>query len=542
MDTQTFLNHFRTIADAPNGIDQLRDLILELTISGRLAKPGSDSDTPDSAVAKLLSTKDELLSIRSKPAIPRRPSPTEFPYRLPSSWELIRVDDSGTYTNGVAFKASERDASGIPIVRIQNLTNPQADFNFTNQNMKKSNLVEKGEILVSWSATLDAFIWQGPKAAVNQHIFKVDPETAIFGTTFLYLCLRWVIRRLAESEALHGLAMKHINRGDFVSAVIPVPPKEEQASLVGRFNHLISLCDQLETAKKEKDALRTAARESAINAVLTASTPEELSAAWARIRDNWTTYANTPESIATLRSLILDLALTGQLIPQDPADSLVQVEWSDSSLKLDPNKLWGREHLSRTPSSWQVIPMARLGKWGSGGTPTRSNKAYYGGTIPWLVIGDLNEGVVTGAETAITSKGLDESSATMIPTGAVLIAMYGSIGKSAIAGIECTTNQAIAHCVPDEEIISTDFLFRLVQAIRIRLLEQGRGMAQQNISQTILKHLLIGLPSRAEQDRIVARIDELLALCDELELAMADRYALREKLASSVARAVVDAT
>ena len=186
--------------------------------------------------------------------------------------------------------------------------------------------------------------------------------------------------------------------------------------------------------------------------------------------------------------------------------------------------------------------MARLGKWGSGGTPTRTNKAYYGGTIPWLVIGDLNEGVVTGAETAITSKGLDESSATMIPTGAVLIAMYGSIGKSAIAGIECTTNQAIAHCVPDEEIISTDFLFRLVQAIRIRLLEQGRGMAQQNISQTILKHLLIGLPSRAEQDRIVARIDELLALCDELELAMADRYALREKLASSVARAVVDAT
>lgn len=250
--------------------------------------------------------------------------------------------------------------------------------------------------------------------------------------------------------------------------------------------------------------------------------------------DNFGIIAEAPGGVDRLRELILNLAFSAQLVPQQSDDSPVDVEWSEAALKLDKQKLWGQEFITDVPDSWRVLPLARLGKWGSGGTPTRNNKAYYGGNIPWLVIGDLNDGLVTSAETHITVKGLSESSATLVPVGAVLIAMYGSIGKSGVTGFECATNQAIAHCIPDTSIVSTEFLFRLIHGLRPRLFAQGRGMAQQNISQTILKHLMIALPPKEEQGRIVQKVDELMNLCDKLEAAKNSRDSLQELLAKAI--------
>ena len=260
MDSQTFLDNFGIIADTTGGIERVREIVLELAISGRLVQHDSTDSNVKLAIERIYSAKEPTLRTKSGngKTITRKPSAKEFPYELPNSWELIRIDDSGTYTNGVAFKSGEHATSGLPIVRIQNLTNPSAHFNFTNQTLKSTNLVKQGELLVSWSATLDAFIWRGPEAAVNQHIFKVDPISDLFETGFLYLCLRWAIRRLSESEALHGLAMKHINRGAFVSAVIPVPPFAEQKRIVERVQELMNLCDELEAAKEKRDILRTA--------------------------------------------------------------------------------------------------------------------------------------------------------------------------------------------------------------------------------------------------------------------------------------------
>ena len=128
-----------------------------------------------------------------------------------------------------------------------------------------------------------------------------------------------------------------------------------------------------------------------------------------------------------------------------------------------------------------------LGKWGSGGTPLASRADYYGGDIPWLVLEDLNDAIVTKAARSITQSGLENSSAKMLPVGTLLVAMYGSIGKLGITGLPCATNQAMAFCKCDARQVDTRFLFFLLLYERVHLISAGRGGTQQNINGGFLK-------------------------------------------------------
>jgi type I restriction enzyme S subunit len=165
-----------------------------------------------------------------------------------------------------------------------------------------------------------------------------------------------------------------------------------------------------------------------------------------------------------------------------------------------------------------MTTLASAGKWGSGGTPRRGTPGYYGGNIPWLKIGDLDDGTVTGSEERITARALKESSAKLVPPGTLLVAMYGSIGKLGITGAEVATNQAIAHCVVNHERFETDFVFYYLLSQRANLLEEGKGGTQANISQTVLKAYPLPEPTPPEQRRIVARLKGAL---DEIRRAQA---------------------
>jgi len=158
--------------------------------------------------------------------------------------------------------------------------------------------------------------------------------------------------------------------------------------------------------------------------------------------------------------------------------------------------------------------MPEVVKWGSGGTPKATEKAYYeNGTIPWLIIGDLNDGIVTESATKITELGIENSSAKMIPAGTLLVAMYGSIGKLGITGIECCTNQAIAYA-KHLYGVTTKFMFYYMALIKSELISMGKGGTQKNISQTVLNSLRVPVPPIEEQNRIVARIEELFSELD----------------------------
>ena len=162
------------------------------------------------------------------------------------------------------------------------------------------------------------------------------------------------------------------------------------------------------------------------------------------------------------------------------------------------------------------VKLGDLGKWGSGGTPLASRADYYGGDIPWLIIEDLNDGVVTKAARSITRSGLENSSAKVLPVGTLLVAMYGSIGKLGITGISCATNQAMAFCKCDAGQVDTRFLFFLLLHERVHFINAGRGGTQQNISGEFLKDYEISLPGLAEQQWIAKRLeqaDQLVRTC-----------------------------
>lgn len=168
-------------------------------------------------------------------------------------------------------------------------------------------------------------------------------------------------------------------------------------------------------------------------------------------------------------------------------------------------------HLAREHPS---VPLGDLADWSSGGTPKAGDPTLYGGGIPWAVIGDLNDGTVLTTERTISELGLSQSSAKVVPPGAILIAMYGSIGKLGLAGVSLATNQAIAAAVPTQ--VTGGYLFAALRAARRALVGRGKGGAQQNISQTILKSFEIPVPPVPAQSDFAEKVAHLLARRDRL--------------------------
>ena len=171
---------------------------------------------------------------------------------------------------------------------------------------------------------------------------------------------------------------------------------------------------------------------------------------------------------------------------------------------------------TQLPKGWKKTTLGAEFEWSSGGTPKSGTPAYYeNGTIHWLNISDLNDGLISCAEKQITELGLKESSAKIVPKNSVLIAIYGSIGKLGINTIPLATNQAICFTKQIPEYISNKFLFYYLLSIRNQLISMGKGGTQQNISQTVLKAVPFFYPTNKEtQQAIVNKIESLFAEID----------------------------
>ena len=165
---------------------------------------------------------------------------------------------------------------------------------------------------------------------------------------------------------------------------------------------------------------------------------------------------------------------------------------------------------------WKTESLGEIALMTSGGTPSKKNPEYYEkGTIPWVRSGELENGAICDTEIKITQVGLENSSAKIFPKGTLLIALYGAtIGKLAWLDIEACTNQAVCGIFENEKV-SLKYLYYYLLLHRPDLIKQGIGGAQANISQTILKKLMVSYPvDRSEQMRIVARIEELSSELD----------------------------
>ena len=195
------------------------------------------------------------------------------------------------------------------------------------------------------------------------------------------------------------------------------------------------------------------------------------------------------------------------------------------------------------PNGWEWCRLGLIGDWGAGATPLRGNIEYYGGKIPWLKTGELNNGLISSTEEYITDKALEECSLRLCNVGDILIAMYGAtIGKLGIAGIKLTTNQACCACSPI--FIYNKFLFYFLMASKQSFIEQGEGGAQPNISRIKLVNYLFPLPPLKEQQRIVEKIEKLIPHIEhygkaQTELDLLNRN-IKEQLKKSILQYAIE--
>lgn len=165
-----------------------------------------------------------------------------------SRWKKYKLGELAKYLNGRAFKSTDWSKQGVPIIRIQNLTNSQKPFNYFDGDIEDRYRIESGDLLISWSATLGSFIWDRGPAALNQHIFKVLPNAELVNKEFLHFL---VLSTLDEmSEHTHGLGMKHITKKKFEELEVSIPPLDEQRRIVARIKECMERV-------KEIEALRT---------------------------------------------------------------------------------------------------------------------------------------------------------------------------------------------------------------------------------------------------------------------------------------------
>lgn len=164
------------------------------------------------------------------------------------------------------------------------------------------------------------------------------------------------------------------------------------------------------------------------------------------------------------------------------------------------------------PVSWEVKKISQVASTMSGGTPNRKKSEYYNGDIPWVKTGELIHKYLNNSEEKITELGLNNSSAKLMPVGTVLIAMYGAtVGKSTILGISASTNQACCGIIPNKDYLNNEYLYYRLQYWKDKLISMATGAAQPNISQQLIKELLIPLPNLSEQEKIV----DILNIQDE---------------------------
>lgn len=200
--------------------------------------------------------------------------------------------------------------------------------------------------------------------------------------------------------------------------------------------------------------------------------------------------------------MLIEIVIENEFCPFSSTANLHYEKFSDGTIKC-----LKKEIPFKIPSTWTWVRLGFIGNWGAGATPNRAHSEYYGGDIPWLKTGDLNDDYITEIPETITELALKETSVKLNPVGSILIAMYGAtIGKLGILTKQATTNQACCACCPVEGVYNK-YLFYFLMSHKTKFINRGIGGAQPNISKEKIVATLMPLPPIDEQLRIVSSIE-----------------------------------
>ena len=415
----------------------------------------------------------------------------EPPFPIPKSWTWCRLGNVIEAINGLAFKPTDWKDSGLPIVRIQNLNDSSASFNFTDRQIPDSVHLYGGELLFAWSGTpgtsFGAHIWQYREAALNQHIFKLVFSEDLFDKRYLKIALNNLVERFIE-QAHGGVGLAHITRKVFDDIAIPIPPMREQRHIVEQYENIATLCECVDRNYSELQSLSV-----------------------------------------VLKSHILDIAIRGDLVPQDLADEPASVLLDRIRITADKPPCPKKRKTQKDtigdvldapfpiPESWAWTTLGDVAELVLGGTPDTHDSKCWCGDIPWLTPGEMSAikgKYVSDTRRKLTQTGLEKGS-RMFPSRSVVLSTRAPIGYLFINTIPMCTNQGCKTIVPKCGVLAEYLYYNLLGRVP-ELQSLGTGTTFKELSSGKLASLPLSLPPLAEQLRIVTKVDELFATIDEM--------------------------
>ena len=532
MNADTLLENFEILAEAPSGVAHLKQLILDLAITGKLVKSETTSISMERKIRQLW----EQIPEKERESVRFRRSermPFVLESTIPDHWISTFVEAlTKLQTGATPSRAKPEYFKG----NVKWLVS--GDIKYSNISdcvgrISEKALRETNCKMIPLNSVLIALNGQGKtratvsilrvEATCNQSLVSMTPrDPQILTCEFLYLFLRSKYKRIREitgADDRRGLNMNIVS-----SLQISVPPIAEQRQIVDRVDELLALCDELEHQQQQRDNLRTATRKSAIDAISTATTPAELEAAWKRINNNWEVIADTPESIDSIRNLINNLAVRGLLSKTEKNEKPIGVPILEGPFDLPPNWRWTRIGDVSNFVNGYAFPSGDYKEKGVG----------------VVRMSDMKNGkIVTSRMKFVSEKYFEELSATIrVSPGDLVMGMTGAtLGKPCFNLTSSTflLNQRIGKFEPFA--VDIEYLGIALLTLERLFMEVSFGTGVNNLSTKQIKESVFPIPPLEEQMRIVAKVDQLMALCDQLESELKARGEVAEKFARSVVNA-----
>lgn len=497
------------------GIKKLRELILDLAVRGLLI-PQVSSDEPASELLKRIAAEKTKLVNEGKIKKEKLASPIcdkQKSFSLPHGWTWTKLEMLMEMFNGRAFKQTEWATTGLPIIRIQNLNDKSAPFNFFDGELSDAHRVEAGNLLISWSGTpgtsFGAFIWDRETGALNQHINKCLIFGSEISKDYLKLAVNSCMDHLIEN-AQGGAGLKHVTKGTLNNLVLGLPPLSEQHRIVAKVDELTALCDQLEQQTETSLSSHQTLVETLLNALISAADNDQFYSAWKRIGTHFDTLFTTENSVDRLQEVILSIAVNGKL-----------VEFPQSSKE---GKL--KDFLSFGPKN---------------GFSPRESQSETGQAV--LKLGATSYGALDLSQTKFFEDEIPSESHLWLRAGDILLQRGNShifVGSNVL--IENDIDRVI---YPDLMMklrvtaeTSPEYVSMWLSAPPARKYMwdkmTGTSGTMPKISKSTVEHIPIVVPPLDIQEKTIIEVKKLMALCGQLKICLNEAQTTKVHLADAM--------
>ena len=561
MNNTLLLQQFDLLATAPGGVAKLRELILTLAVQGKLV-PQDPADEPASELLKRIrAEKDRLIAEgkikRDKPLAAI--AEDEQPFELPSGWEWVRLQHVGYTQTGTTPDKKNPAFYGThtPFIKPGDI---YPEFvNYDNEGLSESGLQDSGRLAPSGSILMVCIGTIGKTNIIyrdcsfNQQINSITPLLCVPEFVGLYLrCPEFQSEAWGRSSST---TISILNKGKWEEIPLALPPVPEQSRIVTRVEELMRVCNALE-AKGQQQAAHHGQLWQTLLGTLTGADRDPDSAtptqdAWQRVAAHFDTLLDRPSAVDALEQTILQLAVRGQLVPQDPTDEpasellkRIRAEKdqliAEGKIKRDkPLALVGEdEQPFELPQGWAWVRLVDLGAFKGGKTPSTQRPEFWNGDIPWITPKDMKRSYLAESQDWVTSLAVSDGLGVVLPNSVLMVVRSGILRRTfpvAINTVPATINQDLKALELVQSEMAT-YLLLLLQGFEEVILKDLTkvGTTVESIQFDLFSDYCFPLPPFPEQARIVARVTHLRRLCADLRQRLTQSQATQAGLAEAL--------